>query len=127
MRLFSTTREGTDDPVSKFYTFSQNNSGGQMRHDARAGIASYVIIEAVGYKNANWQAEDIGLYFDGTSDCSCCGNRWHKHYDDTEADDTPSIYGEPVASSEAGDFIYGEPNQASVFVHYLDGTIEGWI
>lgn len=77
----------------KRFEYSQNNSGG-----------SYVMPEWTGpeeqggvFRQYDWQTEDTdvfvmakdaaeadslaerfaGVYFDGSDDCSCCGNRWY--------------------------------------------------
>ena len=57
---------------TKWYRFWQNNSGGRMKPPAVV-----VYVEALDPKHANARAKDIGLYFDGEGDCSCCGDRWH--------------------------------------------------
>ena len=78
----------------KFFTFSQNNSGGVF-----ADPAQYVIVQADDAFHANVIAVTIGLYFHGVSkgrDCDCCGDRWHTCCD-TDGDDTPQIYGKDVA------------------------------
>ena len=49
---------------TKFYTFSQNNSGGSFVTDSIRGIGEYVIIEALNSNDANDRAERIGLYFE---------------------------------------------------------------
>ncbi len=59
-----------------FYHYSQNNSGGRFVYCPDRGISHHVIIEAVSDRAANIIAEDIGLYFDGEGDCTCCGDRW---------------------------------------------------
>jgi hypothetical protein len=82
--------------MSKFFTFRQNNSGGIDHIDEN--LNRYVIIEANDAQHANERAQEIGIYFDGVSDgtdCDCCGDRWHRVYD-SDADEVPSIYGEPV-------------------------------
>lgn len=102
---------------SKFYTFSQNNSGGHFNEDATKGIAAYVIVEAFNAEQANALAEVIGLYFDGAGDCECCGYRWSET-DDYDAYPVPSIYGKPIADGwEGGVFA------KNVAVHHLDGTM----
>ena len=49
-----------------FYTFSQNNSGGDFIIDD--DVAEYVIIEADNGDEALNIAENVGLYFNGVSD-----------------------------------------------------------
>ena len=90
---------------TKWYTFTQNNSGGSFEHFAEDGIGYAVIIEAVDADHANARAKRIGLYFNGCAsgrDCSCCGDRWHEAsgYD---AEDTPQLYGKSLAPIEDGE------------------------
>lgn len=91
-----------------FYAFDQNNSGGGYDHDARKGIGQVVVIEAEDSEEAIYKAEEIGLYFDGRGDCSCCGNRW-------------STYS---ASEEMtfSDVIYWDWRK-HVYIHLLNGKI----
>ena len=90
---------------TKFYTFSQNNSGGSFVNSDLEGISEYVIIEAMDAQTANDKAENIGLYFNGCNDgidCSCCGDRWHDspdYYDTIEEalEDTYTTWGGTIA------------------------------
>ena len=59
--------------MSEFYTFNQNNSGGEYH-----GVKN-IIIEADSAEQANNLSFQHGIYFDGCDrgiDCSCCGDRW---------------------------------------------------
>lgn len=110
----------------RFFEYSQNNSGGSFKYDKAAGISHYVIVEAVDYRHANDIAEVIGLYFDGYGDCSCCGDRWYRQDSYDKGDEAPSHYGKPLPEEDDDwrfDHDEGEPY---VFVHYLDGRVEGW-
>jgi hypothetical protein len=60
-----------------WYSFRQNNSGGSFDYSESVGISVTVYVEANSVEDANFRAEDIGLYFDGAGDCSCCGDRWY--------------------------------------------------
>ena len=105
---------------TKFYEYTQNNSGGSFLKSEKDGICEYVIIEALNAEHANTRAEDIGLYFDGCNngnDCPCCGDRWYMA-DERDGSEVPSIYGEPLEKIKK-DF-YRE----NCFVHYLDGTFK---
>ena len=99
----------------KFYTFAQNNSGGSFDIDEEKGLGHYVIIEAISAEEANCKAETIGIYFDGESDCECCGNRWHP-VDESAANEIPSVYGQFV-------FEYEDSWTIPSFIHYTNGTI----
>lgn len=81
---------------TRFFTFSQNNSGGSFDTDKERGITHFVIIEATDADDANRRAERIGLYFDGEGDCPCCGNRWYDAGFDEAGDKVPTIYSKPA-------------------------------
>lgn len=105
---------------AKFYTFSQNNSGGHFVIDEKAGIAEVVIIEAYSADGANSRAELIGIYFNGVAsgrDCGCCGDRWDEIFSDGEGEDVPSCYGTPIENLEPS--LY----RNRFFIHMLDGSI----
>lgn len=67
----------------KLYHFRQNNSGGY--HTTTDDVAANVFVEAHTYREANALAEALGLYFDGSGDCPCCGNRWSPLWDESDA------------------------------------------
>lgn len=62
-------------PETKYYVFSQNNSGGVFD-----GPAKNIIIKAASENEANQIAEANGVYFDDDYeiDCECCGTRWER-------------------------------------------------
>ena len=100
---------------TKFFTFSQNNSGGSFDHNSDAGIGYIVCVEAADADHANSRAKSIGLYFDGCADgidCPCCGDRWYPAWGG--GDPVPMKYGEPLKGE------WGIP----AYIHYLDGRIE---
>lgn len=106
-----------------FYTYVQNNSGGEFVQDLDLGIAHYVIVEARTPEEADSRAAGIGLYFDGCAqgvDCDCCGDRWdaQDRYGRDEGEIVPSLYGQPY--DEFVSWIrWMEPD---VVIHFLDGT-----
>lgn len=72
--------------ATKYYEFSQNNSGGSFSVDNK--LCHRLFIEAHSADEANRIAKDMGVYFDGCSegiDCNCCGDRWH------EADESDAV------------------------------------
>ena len=76
-----------------FYEYNQNNSGGSF-----TGPAMYVLVEANNADEANYRAEQNGLYFNGCDaglDCDCCGDRWYSAWRDGGQAE-PMIYGKPV-------------------------------
>ena len=105
---------------TKFYCFSQNNSGGFFINDDENGICEYVIIEAESGDDANERAEKIGLYFDGVldgEDCGCCGDRWYRAYDE-EGKDTPMLDNNSIYDAIAGEYRKG------AYIHYIDKPME---
>ena len=105
---------------TKYYHFSQNNSGGCLDHKPDKGIVHHVIIEAMNADHANQRAEEIGLYFDGCdsgTDCECCGDRWRRT-DEYDANDTPMVYGEPAESYV--DKWFTDKGEPSVAIHHLN-------
>jgi hypothetical protein len=79
-----------------FFTFQQNDSGGFFD-----GFET-VIVEAANADEANDVALEYGVYFDGCydgRDCDCCGDRWYRVHD-FQADDVPSIYGQPADEND---------------------------
>jgi|3_EtaG_2_1085321.scaffolds.fasta_scaffold285966_1 hypothetical protein len=98
----------------KFFTFSQNNSGGVF-----AGPAQYVIVQADDADDANAIAQDNGVYFDGCStgwDCDCCGDRWYPYHSDVT--DSPMIYGTDVADYKPS---FGHNDTKLAVVIYKNG------
>jgi len=89
----------------KWFTFRQNNSGGNFIVDN--DVDAYVIVQAHNADEANQLAQRIGIYFNGVDDgidCECCGDRWDKAWvtegtEGTEGTDEPMVYGEPVTWS----------------------------
>lgn len=98
---------------TRFFHFSQHNSGGTYHEDEYAGLPPEVWVEARNATEANNLAESIGIYFDGVErglDCSCCGDRWYRVWPDNEGYDMPDP-----------DYLYhGRP---LAYVHHLDGSI----
>lgn len=98
----------------KWWTFSQNNSGGYfIENDV---VDQYVLVQAPSFKVANLIFNDLVSGY--TEYCECCGERWdYSPYND-EGDDEPEIYGESVY-----DFV-GSSTRTSCILHYIDGKIE---
>ena len=105
--------------VGKFFHFHQNNSGG--RFTINDDVSVNVIIEATSADDANERAEGIGIYFDGSDDCSCCGSRWHTVYG--EGNDVPKMYGDVVNKDYRPKFGWSDEKH-DVIVHYMDGRKE---
>lgn len=111
--------------MTKFYTFTQNNSGGKF-HFNDAGITHFVIIEANDPDHAVKRAEYIGLYFNGVADgqdCECCGDRWDAPWRD-EGTREPTIYETPARGNKSWQaWNDGKPETV---IHHLDGHFE-WL
>lgn len=105
---------------TKFYTFSQNNSGGYFELNEKDGIAECVIIEATSKEEASSKAKII---FQEYSDfCECCGERWSLNW--TEGHDEPMIY-----SESAREAIMKPTNswfKKNAAIHYYDNRME-WL
>lgn len=86
------------------------------------GITHHVVIEADNAAAANAIGERIGLYFDGTGDCPCCGNRWYSAWQDESGDDAPTVYGAPAAAFTSWQKWMEDGRE--ICVHYLDGRKE---
>lgn len=106
---------------TKFYTFTQNNSGGSFYFSN--DLSCFVIIEAKSIEEANEKAESIGIYFDGCStgqDCECCGDRWYEA-DKYSEEDEPLLYGKPIEDYEAYFF---DKDKCYCVVHYINGDVK---
>lgn len=111
---------------TKFYTFRQNNSGGEFTHDHKEGIGVCVIVEAQNAAHALNRAERIGLYFDGCAtgmDCPCCGDRWSDYVDDEDGTDAPEVYGQKYEACAEGDEAYKDWG-LPYYVHYIGGEFK---
>lgn len=109
--------------TTKFFTFSQNNSGGHFIEDVKLGIGHHVIIEAISQNDAIERAKNIGLYFDGCEneiDCECCGDRWYMPLDESSTE--PLIYGQNAKNYIPTYVPFADGGKA--FIHYLNNTIE---
>lgn len=102
-----------------FFNFRQNNSGGSF--DDNDDVCEEVIIEAHSPEEANLLADNHGIYFDGCAmglDCSCCGDRWYRLYEDEKGTDEPMIYSKKVKEVYKGMF------RNKCIIYYLNGKKE---
>ncbi|KUY28045.1 hypothetical protein EH151_12660 [Elizabethkingia anophelis] len=105
---------------AKFYTYSQNNSGGYFVKDEMHGICETVIIQAENEEKAWAKLNEIGDNVSGMWNyCECCGERWSNYVSDET--DEPMLYGEKVEEATKGMF------RNACYVHYLDGTFKEFI
>jgi hypothetical protein len=104
-----------------FFTYDQNNTGGSYIVDD--SVSRYVIVEADTYQQANDIAESIGLYFDGSGDCDCCGNRWYAQYSDKDGTIMPEIGGEPINCNYRSVAVFSYPGEVFCRVYYAGMTI----
>ena len=98
-----------------FFTFRQNNSGGSFVVDLERGLGYMVCIEAENAEKACERAREIGIYFDGRGDCSCCGPRWSE-VDDDDALPYPGYQGLTLWAHKS---FWVEP----AFIHFAGGEI----
>lgn len=109
---------------TKFWEFSQNNSGGGFLTDHDRGISHFVIIEAQNADEANLRAKGVGIYFDGcetNQDCSCCGDRWYEA--SGSGDDLPTLYGVRPWMHED---LWMTDDVNHTYIHYYDGSVVGY-
>lgn len=109
---------------TRFYHYHQNNSGGVFHYDHDRGLSENVIVEAQSAAEADDRAERIGLYFDGSGDCDCCGSRWSSMDNgwSQEGDDVPKIYGDTAPWMYTG----GWTEENHTYVHYYDDHFVGY-
>lgn len=104
---------------TKFYTFSQNNSGGYFVTDAGFGVGEDVIIEATSAADAIDRLGRIGENVAGFWEfCDCCGDRWSTWLDDSDGKDEPMIYSEPAANHQTFE------KDGKKYVHYIDNSFK---
>lgn len=87
-----------------YFRFRQNNSGGFFDG------TPMVFVQADNADDANRIAQDNGIYFNGVADgidCGCCGDRWHRVYDD-DAIDTPTAAVYSLADADFTDVTYAD-------------------
>lgn len=109
-----------------FFEYHQNNSGGSFHYSYERGIARTVIIEAATASKADALAQEVGLYFDGSQDCSCCGNRWSSNdtYWGGNGTETPEVHGSPAALATHDG--WRDNMKWEGFIHFLDGRKVGF-
>lgn len=100
----------------KFYTISQNNSGGYfIKNDY---VDYYVSVQAKSVEEAEKLLEDI--VEDYSEYCDCCGTRWSTYL--SEEGNAPTIYGTPLTELKDRDTFWLEEKVA--IIYYADGTKE---
>lgn len=100
----------------KFYTISQNNSGGYfIKNDY---VDYYVSVQAKSVEEAEKLLEDI--VEDYSEYCDCCGTRWSTYL--SEEGNVPTIYGTPLTELKDRDTFWLEEKVA--IIYYADGTKE---
>ena len=103
-----------------FYNFRQNNSGGRWRDPAIE-----VIVEADDEAHADFIAEQYcEVYFDGSGDCRCCGNRWSSHHND-DGKESPFLYGSVTIEEYFKDrslYNFSEEKIPQIMIRYKNGT-----
>lgn len=112
-----------------FFSFRQNNSGGRWDIDPKRGISVNVIVEADDWEHANYLAERIGLYFDGSGDCGCCGTRWSSLWKYDEGTPAPMHYSQEVGENKPARLTgfgikWTDQGQPEGYIHHSDKRIE---
>lgn len=100
-----------------FYTFWQNNSGGVYHEDG--AVEEVVIVEADTAADANVEACNIGVYFNGVEkdiDCECCGDRWSP-VEEWDAYEVPSLAEQAITT-----FTDKRTNKVNVVIYRKDGS-----
>lgn len=100
---------------TKFFTFSQNNSGGYFI--INDDVALYLIIEAQTADEAVNKMNDITA--DYSEYCSCCGERWSDWMHDDDGTDEPMVYDTKVKEKSPERIFSG-----STIIYYYDGAKE---
>jgi hypothetical protein len=112
-----------------WYKYHQNNSGGTHIYDKNNGISVNVWVEADNEVHADDRAESIGIYFDGSMDCSCCGSRWSSaDYAYNDKDELPPGPEETLKKDEFDSFStikWSHDGQYETFVHPLGESFYG--
>lgn len=100
---------------ARFWTVSQNNSGGSFHSNKAAGIGYALCVEATSEQHAAQRMQEIAdrAGYNPEDDCDCCGPRWFFDYLG-EGTATPELYSAPLTGG------WGLPS----YVHYLDGRID---
>ena len=102
----------------KFYTISQNNSGGYfIKNDY---VDYYVSVQANSIEEAEKLLQEI--VEDHSEYCDCCGTRWSVWLDEEDACDVPTTYGTPLTEMKYKDTFCLEEKVA--IIYYADGTKE---
>ena len=107
-----------------FFDYRQNNSGGSFDFNDNDGVSLIVVIEADDAQSANRKAKDIGLYFDGSGDCSTCGYRWSDAWG--QGDDVPSTYGTPLSDYNFKFERSWAGVHPAAYVHFADGLVQAY-
>lgn len=108
------------DREPRFYSFSQNNSGGHFRINDDVG--HLVVIEARSIKEVTNRAEEL---LDNSDSCDCCGDRWSfSFYGDEEKEGKSfpcTAYGDKnVFELVESDLGYCDEEYV-IHVYYLNG------
>ena len=100
-----------------FYTYTQNKTGGIYSYNDK--LAKHVIIEADDAYTANNTASELGIYFDGNGDCTCCGKRWDEYNITNAGTFYPEIETQQIDYTYKPEFT--ETNILTVIVYFKDG------
>ncbi len=98
---------------TKFWTITQNNSGGYFDHNPEKGIGYALSVEALDKADAEGRLARIIDSYGQSGSCPCCGDRWSVFLWKEDGANEPELYGKPLRGG------WGIPS----YSHYLDGKI----
>ena len=99
---------------TKYYLYSQNNSGGYYEEDEKCGIGQTIAVEAVNDEDARIKINNIVEDF--SSYCNCCGERWDTYSSDQTAENLDGC----IEFANRRKFYKEEV----MYVHNMNGTID---
>lgn len=111
----------------QWFSYHQNNSGGDFIVDEDDLIAPYVIIQATDGEDANRRALMHGLYFDGIEkgrDCECCGDRWYAVWRDDEGMGEPTAYTHEPLEETVDGYWFAKPGDLVAVVVHVSGQVD---
>jgi len=96
----------------KFYTISQNNSGGYFIQNNH--VEQFICVEAENARDADELLEKITEPY--SEYCDCCGKRWYISVDERDGYDFPTNgYGEDISECDAGAY------REYIIIYYANG------
>lgn len=108
--------------MGKFFTFTQNNSGGyNIINDV---VAKNLIIESENAEEAITEMFDITSSY--SSYCGCCGERWNDLIDDEDGEDKPMVYDIFYDTNVPAEELDGQMKQETIIYYSSGETRKLW-